>query len=70
MKKVEMMVVSTSEFPRVDLDFALDVYRKKFEKYVYIELSKEVLNLQEFHIEQLPSGSNTWPIPSYRQGFK
>ena len=44
---MRITVVPTSNFPQADLDFALHVYKKRFEEHVYSELSEKVLDLKE-----------------------
>ena len=48
LNKVGIAVVPTSNFPRSDLDFALHIYKKRFEDYAYTELSEKILDLKEF----------------------
>ncbi len=48
LKKVGLMVVPTSDFPQADLDFALNIYKKRFGGYACTELSEKILDLNEF----------------------
>jgi archaemetzincin len=46
--RVRVKIIPTSGLPKVDLDFALGLYTKRFKDYVRTEASERSLNLEEF----------------------
>lgn len=48
MTTARIRIIPTSSLPRVDLDFALGLYMRRFKDYAHAEVSEKVLDLEEF----------------------
>jgi archaemetzincin len=48
LRKVKIKIIPTSSFPKVDLDFALGVYVKRFKDYAHTETTEKILDIEEF----------------------